>query len=95
MERIKLTCGCCGKVWDLRKTNELSAHVFSLRCNYCPDCQEANRMEDYYNEWWDESENDPHDQPIPVGDNQLCLPFLFEEIGIKQIEKTTHSAIPA
>lgn len=85
MEKIKLTCENCHEVHDLKKTPELPAHVFFMRCNWCPCCEDdANG---YWEEWWDEDENDPAMQPIPVGDNQLCMPFIFDEIGIKEIEK--------
>lgn len=81
-QRIQLTCETCGKVHDLRKTKELPDHVFFMRCNWCIECED--RAKDYYEEWWDEDENNPDTQPIPVSDNQLCLPFIFEEIGIKE-----------
>ena len=81
MERIQLTCEGCQKVYDLEKTKELPDHVFFMRCNFCPCCED--KATDYYNEWWDEDENDP-DKPIPVGDNQLTMPFIFDELEIKK-----------
>lgn len=80
MSRIQLTCQTCGKVHDLRKTSELPAHVFFMKCNWCPAC--SDQADDYYSEWWDENENDGSEPPQPVPDNQLCMPFIFDEIGI-------------
>ncbi len=85
MERIQLTCEGCKKVYDLRKTEELPAHVFFMRCNFCPECEDT--ATDYYNEWWDEDENkDPKLLPVPVSDNQLCMPFIFDELEIPKIK---------
>lgn len=83
-DRIVCHCECCKKDWDLPKTNELPAHVWKLRCNFCIDCDIADRMTDYYEEWWDENEN-TLEQPIPVTDNHLCFPFLLQEIWINDI----------
>jgi hypothetical protein len=84
MDRIQLTCEGCNKVYDLEKTPEIPAHVFSMHCNFCPVCEDS--AESYYEEWWDEDENNPDTpKPIPVGDNQLCMPFLFDEIGVQQL----------
>ena len=78
-KRIKMTCEGCNEVYDLRKTSEIPDHVFFMRCNWCPSC-EINAKEDY-EEWYDENESGEPEQPTP--DNQLCMPFLFEEIGIE------------
>lgn len=85
MERIQLTCEWCSKVYDLKKTEEIPKHVFFMKCNWCPACEDT--ADDYYNEWWDEDDNDGKEQPTPVPDNQLCMPFLFDEIGIKEPTK--------
>jgi len=86
MERIKLTCETCHTVHDLQKTNELPAHVFFMRCNWCPNCED--QANDYYEEWWNEDEdNTDKPQPIPVGDNQLCMPFIFDEVGVKNADE--------
>lgn len=81
MSTIKLTCENCNQVHELRKTPELPAHVFFMRCNWCPNCEDD--AQDYYKEWWDENENG---DSIPVPDNQLCMPFIFQEIGVKENE---------
>lgn len=84
MQQISLYCECCMKTWTLDKTPELPARVFNMRCSWCPSCED--RAEDYYQEWWDEKDN-PEDGPVaPVPDNQLCMPFIFDEIGIPQPE---------
>ena len=67
------------------KTEEIPAHVFFMRCNWCPLCED--QAKDYYKEWWDEDEDNPDKpKPIPVGDNQLCLPFIMDEIGVPKHE---------
>jgi hypothetical protein len=84
MQQIQLTCEHCKKVYDLDKSSELPAHVFFLHCNFCPECEDSAKG--YYEEWWDEDENNPDThKPVPVGDNQLCMPFLFDEIGVQQV----------
>jgi len=82
MSRIKLHCETCNYVHDLEKTPELPAHVFFIHCNWCPLCEE--RAEDYYQEWWDDNEdgNNRKELPIPVPDNQLVMPFIFDELEI-------------
>lgn len=88
MERIQLTCECCGKVWDLEKTPEIPAHVFLMRCNFCLECDMNGKMMDYYCEWWDEDGNNPDNpKPIPVSDNQLCMPFIFDELEIPKTKE--------
>jgi hypothetical protein len=79
-QRIQMTCEGCGKVYDLTKTEEIPAHVFLMRCNWCPNCED--KAEDYYEEWYDENESS-EEQPPPIPDNQLCLPFIFDELEIK------------
>lgn len=89
MERISLTCENCNHVWDLRKTNELPTHVFFMRCNWCPKCEDEAK--DYYEEWWDENENNIDSPKISVGDNQLCMPFIMEEIGVPNFQEQDQS----
>ena len=83
MARIQLTCQSCNKVYDLEKTEEIPVNVFFMKCNWCPCCEDT--ADDYWEEWWDEDENSGSEPPAPVPDNQLCLPFIFEEIGIKEL----------
>lgn len=85
MTRIKLTCQTCGLVHELPKTPEIPEHVFAMKCNWCPACED--RAEGYYNEWYDDDENDPDNIPVPVGDNQLCMPFEFEELEKEFIQE--------
>lgn len=82
MQQIRLTCEHCRTVHDLRKTPELPAHVFVMRCNWCPHCE--GQVDDYYSEWWDDDEDGNKGNPVPqpVPDNQLCMPFIMDEIGI-------------
>lgn len=83
MSKIQLTCQTCQHVYDLNKTPELPAHVFFMKCNWCPLCED--QADDYWQEWWDEDEN-ANNKPIPVGDNQLTMPFVLEEIGVPNLE---------
>lgn len=85
MQTITMTCETCHKVYQLDKTNELPAHVFTMHCNWCPACED--QAVDYYEEWWDEDERDP-DKPPPIPDdpNQLCLPFIFDEMGVEKAD---------
>lgn len=90
MERIQMTCQSCNKVYNLTKTEEIPKHVFFMKCNWCPVCEDT--ADDYYQEWWDEDDKDTSKpKPIPVGDNQLCMPFIMDEIGVlKPVETLTH-----
>lgn len=87
MERIQLTCQNCKTVHDLTKTEEIPKHVFFMKCNWCPNCEDE--ADEYYNEWWDKNDNDGTPPPPPVPDNQLTMPFIFEEIGIQKKEPIT------
>ena len=89
MKTIQLTCQKCKTKHSLKKTNEIPDNIFFLKCNWCPNCED--RADDYYYEWWDEDENNTEKTNTePVGDNQLCMPFIFEEINItKNIIQTT------
>ena len=84
MQRISLTCQSCNKVHDLEKTPELPANVFFMKCNWCPCCEDTAK--DYYEEWWDEDDNDGKEPSPPVPDNQLTMPFIFDEIGVPKTE---------
>ena len=81
---ISLHCQLCGEVHTLPKTPELPLHVFILKCNWCIKCED--RADDYYNEWWDESENDGKEPISETPDNQLCMPFIMDELQIPNIQ---------
>lgn len=84
MKQITLNCESCQKVWHLDKTPEIPEHVFLMKCNWCPNCEDT--AEDYYNEWWDEDDNDGSKEQIPVDPiNQLVMPFELDRIT-KQLE---------
>lgn len=87
MQQIRLYCEGCNTTYNLDKTSELPAHVFFIRSNFCPKCEDT--AQDYYTEWWDDSEEGNNGQPLPmpVPDNQLCLPFVFEELEIPKLER--------
>lgn len=82
MTTINITCDTCKKSTEVRRTNEIPAHVISMGCNWCPFCED--RAEEDYEEWYNES--DEGEVP-PIPDNQLTMPFQFYEIGIPKIEK--------
>lgn len=88
-QRIQMTCECCSKVYDLQKTEEIPDHVFLMRCNFCIECDFNDKMTDYYDEWWDDNEN-PLERPTPVPDNQLCMPFIFDELEISKTQIYEH-----
>lgn len=87
MSRINIICETCGKTHDVPRTNEIPDWVISLGCNWCPCCEE--RANDYYEEWYlpkNEDDDEP-EPPQPIPDNQLCMPFIFDEIGVPQPAK--------
>lgn len=86
MEQIRLHCDHCHTVHELPKTPELPTHVFVMHSNWCPKCE--GQVDDYYSEWWDDDEDGNNGQPLPqpVPDNQLCMPFIMDEIGIMRAE---------
>lgn len=87
--RIQLKCECCGETHDLKKSEEIPTHVFFMHCNFCLWCED--KMTDYYHEWWDDNENPESGPPIPEDPNQLCFPFILEEIGVKHYELETQN----
>ena len=74
MNTIKITCEGCGKVHEVRRTNEIPDNVISMGCNWCPDC---SAKEDYM-EWYNFINDEDSDDDVP--DNQLCFPFIIDEI---------------
>lgn len=84
-ERIRLKCETCYHIWDLPRTNELPEHIFFMHCNWCPKCEDQAQTP--YEEWWEDNENgDNYNPPIPVCDNQLTMPFIFDELEINKPE---------
>lgn len=92
MSTINITCQTCNEVYAVRRTDEIPAHVVSMKCNWCPNCED--QADDVYEEWYDE--NDSGDSiPIPIGDNQLCMPILFEELEDNlTAQQLTHDETP-
>lgn len=76
MRTIIITCDGCHEAHKVPRTQEIPARVTSMGCNWCPSC--ADTAEDYYNEWYNESESGTTPDPVP--DLQLSLPFSLEEI---------------
>lgn len=58
-----------------------------MGCNWCPCCED--RAEDYYEEWYNPREEGGEAKLLPtdVPDNQLCFPFIMDEIGIPKIQE--------
>jgi len=79
MSRINITCQSCHTTHDVPRTSEIPDYVLSMGCNWCPRCEDT--ANDYYEEWYNEKEGD-EPPPPPVPDNQLTMPFIFDEIGV-------------
>lgn len=94
MSQMKLICEGCNETYDLPKTSEIPAHIFVIRCNWCPKCE--NTAQDYWEQWWDDDEdgNNGNPLPVPVPDNQLCLPFIFDEIGVTPHSRSIPRSVP-
>lgn len=84
MARINITCDTCGKVHDVNRTNEIPRWVIGLACNWCLCCED--QAEDYYEERYipDEEGGGRSEIPTPIPDNQLVMPFIFDEIGVQK-----------
>lgn len=87
---IKITCDTCGFVHDVARTNEIPFSVISMGCNWCPKCEDT--AETYYEEWYNENDGDG-EPPMPTPDNQLVMPFIFDEMNIPQIKIHESSAL--
>lgn len=85
MNTINITCDC-GVIHAVRRTSEIPEWVISMGCNWCPACDDypTEDYEEWYNPKNEGDDNDP--DPIPVGDNQLTMPFIFDELEIKKLE---------
>lgn len=88
---INITCDGCKKTWEVTRTNEIPDNVVSMGCNWCPECEDSATS--YYEEWYNESDDNGGLPEIPIGDNQLCLPFIFDELEIKQITHEEKTAL--
>lgn len=83
MATITIKCDC-GKSYDVRRTSEIPDWVIGLGCNFCPVCED--NASGYWEEWYlPENEGDAPPEP-PVPDNQLTMPFIFDEIGIGKVK---------
>lgn len=82
---INITCDGCKKTWEVERTSEIPDNVVSMGCNWCPACED--KATDYYEEWYNESDDRDGQPEIPVGDNQLCFPFIMDELGIGKPKK--------
>lgn len=82
MPEMKLICDGCKATYDMKKTSEIPAHIFVIHCNWCPKCEDS--AEDYWEQYWDDNEDGNNGTPLPtpVPDNQLCFPFIFDELEI-------------
>lgn len=88
MARINITCDTCKTTHHVRRTNEIPAHIISMGCNWCPLCED--KSEGNYEEWYNKSDNNntPHDIP----NNQLVMPFIFDDINDNTISITINPA---
>lgn len=88
MTTIPVHCEGCGSIMQGNRSSEIPAHVVRTHCNWCSVCEDSHNEE--WREWWNSDDPGVVEIPAPVPDNQLCLPFILEEIGIKSIQLTTH-----
>jgi len=84
MEKINITCDTCHVTHEVNRTSEIPSNVVSLYCNWCPDCED--KATEYYEERYNTNDGD-NNIPDPVPDNQLCLPFILDEILSQNIDK--------
>lgn len=84
---IQLQCDHCHKVHEVKRTSEIPAWVVSLGCNWCPACEDE--ADDYWQEYYkpDNEHGYFEPEPEPIPDNQLCFPFLFDELEIPKIKE--------
>lgn len=84
---INLTCDTCNKVHVVDRSSEIPGWVIALACNWCPCCED--QADGYWEErYLPENEgDDPPNIPTPVPDNQLTMPFIFDEIGVPKSEE--------
>jgi hypothetical protein len=66
MEKIKIKCNGCLKVYEVERTSELLDATKSLSCNWCPIC-EGNATEEYFEK---QNEYEIPEEPNP---NQLNI----------------------
>jgi len=78
MARINITCDTCHETHEVTRTNEIPKTAISMGCNWCPDCED--KAEDYYTEWYNYNDEDDQDKEPPIDPNQLCMPFILDEI---------------
>lgn len=81
MVKIKITCEGCSKTHEVNRDNEAPKDAVSMGCNWCPDCEDS--AEDYYEEWYNTGGDSKESSP-DIPDNQLMMPFIFDEIGINE-----------
>ena len=67
--RINIKCECCGKVFEVPRTEEIPDNIEALACNFCFECDMNDKMTDYYDEWYILKE----ELPVSVDPNQLTL----------------------
>lgn len=87
MNKINLYCEGCNTTIEVNRTSEIPDWVISLRCNWCPSCEDS--ADEYWEEWYypDREGGDLIEIPEPIPDNQLCLPFIFDEIEVNKPKK--------
>lgn len=75
--QIKITCDC-GMIHEVERTSEIPDNVISMGCNWCPVCMDS--ADAPYEEWYNEDDGENGEpKPIPIGDNQLVMPFDIED----------------
>jgi len=79
METIPITCDGCHTTHQVTRDSTAPKNAISMGCNWCPIC--GDQAEDIYDEWYNENDGDgDNEKDIPVDPNQLCMPFIIDEI---------------
>lgn len=94
MSKINITCDSCHIVHEVTRTKEIPDYVIALACNWCIAC--SDKAESDYEERYipDEEGGDVPDPIIPVPDNQLVMPFIFDELEIKKPNEVRELCLP-
>ena len=87
MVTINLTCDTCGKVHVVERTSEIPGWVIALACNWCPLCED--QADGYWEQrYLPDEEGEDYKEPLqPVPDNQLTMPFIFDELEIPKVNE--------
>lgn len=89
METIKIKCDTCGTIHDVYRDADAPDWALSMGCNWCPKCED--RAEDYYEEWYNDSEHGDSNGGDP---DQLMMFSIADDIlekhkpNVEQFQKS-------